>query len=156
MFPVHDVDAFLLLAIAASAKRRPADLVGIIAAGDLIQGATCSEQDLSESFHSLSVNGLIIGLEGGYTLTSDAEKILSGQPKKADAHERIQSIKGNLSAYNPKGEHSPVQVSTEQLSAAILMHQTSKSEPGRNLFVPKPRPAELDTRRRPIAHRRKY
>src|ERR1035437_9349412 len=98
MFPVYDVDALLLLAIAHSSKRRPAELVEIIAAGDLIQGAVCSELDLSEAFHRLSENGLVSEVEGGYVLTLDAQKIITGK-KKADAHERVPGIKANLSAY---------------------------------------------------------
>ncbi|MDX8379942.1 MAG: hypothetical protein R8K48_07880 [Gallionella sp.] len=156
MFPVHDVDALLLLAIAASAKRRPAELVDIIAAGDLIQGATCSELDLTEAFFRLSLNGLVSEQDGGYTLTPDAQTILTGQPKKADAHQRIYCIKENLSAYHPKVEHPPIQLSVEQLAAAVKRHQSAKRQPVKNLFVPKPNPAEQDSRRRPIAQRRKY
>lgn len=156
MFPVHDVDALLLLAVAASAKRRPAELVEIIAAGDLIQGASCSELDLSEAFFSLSLNGLVYEQDGGYMLTPDAQTIMTGQPKKADAHQRVYRIKENLSAYNPEVEHPPIKISVEQLAAAVKMHQNAKSQPVKNLFVPKPNPAEQDSRRRPIAQRRRY
>ena len=159
MFPVHDVDAFLLLAIAVSSKRRPAELVEIIAAGDLIQGAVCSELDLIESFSRLSENGLICELEGGYTLTPDAQIIMTGQRKSADAHERVGSIKGKLSAYTPRGEHPSIQPGSEQIAAAVLAHQTAKNSAVRNLFVPKPRPAEPDSkrpgRRKPLVKRRR-
>ena len=154
MFPVYDVDAFLLLAISLASKRRPAELVEIIAAGDLIQGAVCSELDLVEAFHRLSANGLICELEGGYALTLDAQKIMTGQ-KKADAHERVFGIKEKLSAYNPNGEHIPVIVTVEQLAEAVMAHQTVKNLAGRNLFVPKPKPAETDRRRKPLPSRRR-
>jgi hypothetical protein len=157
MFPVYDVDAFLLLAIALSSKRRPADLVGIIAAGDLIQGAVCSEQDLSEAFQRLSVHGLISEVEGGYVLEPDAQKILTGK-KKAEAHERVAGIKGQLTAYNPKAEHPPVLITVEQLSAAVLAHQNAKNSAGKNLLVPKPK-REVDPkrpgRRKPLPSRRR-
>jgi hypothetical protein len=39
MYPVHDVDALLLIATTLSSKRRPAELVEIIAAADLLQVA---------------------------------------------------------------------------------------------------------------------
>ena len=155
MFPVYDVDALLLLAISLASKRRPAELTEIIAAGDLIQGAVCSELELTEAFQRLSSCGLICEVEGGYALTSDAQEIMKGQPKKADAHERVFGIKGNLTAYNPKGEHPVVRVTVEQLAAAVLLHQTAKSSPGRNLFVPKPKPAETDPRRKPLPSRRR-
>ena len=160
MFPVYDVDALLLLAIAHSSKRRPAGLVEIIAAGDLIEGAVCSELDLAEAFHRLSTHGLISEMEGGYALTLDAQKIMTGK-KKADAHERVFGIKGNLSAYNPKGEHTPIVITVEQLAAAVLAHQTVKNSAGKNLLVPRPKPAEADSkrpgRRKPLpARRHKY
>jgi hypothetical protein len=158
MFPVYDVDALLLLAISLASKRRPAELVEIIAAGDLIQGAVCSERDLAEAFHRLSAHGLICELGGGYALTPEAQKLMTGQ-KRADAHERVFGIKDNLTAYNPAGEHTPIQVTVEQLAAAVMAHQTAKSSPGRNLFVPKPKPAELDSkrpgRRKPLPVRRR-
>jgi hypothetical protein len=155
MFPVYDVDAFLLLALSLASKRRPAELTEIIAAGDLIQDAVCSELDLSEAFYRLSVHGLICGAEGGYALTPNAQEIMKGQPKKAGAHERVFGIKGNLTAYSPKGEHPPVTVSVELLAAAVSAHQATKSSAGRNLFVPKPKPAETDPRRKPLPSRRR-
>jgi hypothetical protein len=158
MFPVYDVDALLLLAIAHSSKRRPAGLVEIIAAGDLIQGAVCSELDLAEAFGRLSVNGLISEVEGGYVLTPDAQKIMTGKKKKADAHDRVSGIKGNLTAYNPKGEQAPIVVTVEQLSAAVLAHLESKTQTVKNLLVPRPKPAEVDSkrpgRRKPLPPRR--
>jgi hypothetical protein len=155
MFPVHDVDAFLLLALSLASKRRPADLTEIIAAGDLIQGAACSELDLSEAFLRLSTHGLIAEVEGGYALTPDAQTLLTGQRKKADAHERVVGVKEKLTAYNPKAECPPVQVSVEQLAAAVLAHQAAKNSAGRNLFVPKPKPAETNPRRKPLPPRRR-
>lgn len=159
MFPVHDVDAFLLLAIAASSKRRPAELIEIIAAGELIQGAVCSELDLMEAFSRLSENGLISEHEGGYTLTPDAQLIITGQRKRADAHERVGGIKGKLSAYVPKGEHPAIQPGSEQIAAAVLAHQASKNATAKNLLVPRPKPAEPDSkrpgRRRPLDKRRR-
>ena len=102
MYPVHDVDALLLLAMALASKRRPAGLAEIIAAADLVQGSIPSESKLGEAFHRLSMHGLIREAEGCFTLTPDAQKIMTGQPRKADAQERILGIKGTLSAYNPQ------------------------------------------------------
>ena len=36
MHPVHDVDSLLILATALSSKRRPAELVEIVSAADLL------------------------------------------------------------------------------------------------------------------------
>ena len=147
MYPVHDVDALLLLAMALASKRRPAELAEIIAAADLIQGSIPSESKLEEAFHRLSMHGLIREAEGGFTLTPDAQKIMTGQPRKADAQERILGIKENLSAYNPQEEHPPILVTAEQLIAAVLAHRASGKTTGKNMLVPKPKAAEANNKR---------
>jgi len=128
MYPVHDVDALLLLAMALASKRRPAELAEIIAAADLIQGSIPSESKLGEAFHRLSMHGLIREAEGGFTLTPDAQKIMTGQPRKADAQERILGIKENLSAYNPQEEHPPILVTAEQLRAKTCWCRNPKRQ----------------------------
>lgn len=159
MYPVHNVDAVLLLAIALSAKRRPAELVEIIAANDLIQGQVSAEAQLAEAFQNLSMHGLISQIGDGYVLTQAAQQIMAAQRKKADNEERLMSIKSGLAAYNTKGEHPVVLVPVEQLSAAMLAHQASKEHAGKNLLVPKPKPvvdAKRPGRRKPLPSRRKY
>ena len=142
MYPVHDVDALLLLAMSLAAKRRPAELVEIVAAAELAQGAIPSEAKLSESLYRLSAYGLICEQDGGYTLTTDAQQMMAGQAKKAKTPERIYDIKEHLADYHLKGEHTAILVTEEQLGAAILAHRAAKASTGRNLLVPKPKPAE--------------
>lgn len=159
MYPVHNVDAILLLAIAISSKRRPAELVEIIAANDLIQGAVSSEPELTEAFRNLSTHGLISQVGDGYALTPVALTIMTVGRKKADNEERLMGLKAALSAYNLKGDHPAILVSKERLSAAILAHQASKEHAGKNLLVPKPKPvvdAKRPGRRKPLPSRRKY
>ena len=148
MYPVHDVDAILLLALSLAAKRRPAELVEIIAAADLAQGAIPPETKLSDSFYRLSEYGLICAQDGGYTLTPDAQQILSGHAKKAKSQERIYDIKENLADYHLKGEHALILVTAERIAEAVLAHQTAKQSSGKNLLVPKPKPVE-DFSKRP-------
>jgi hypothetical protein len=158
MHPVHDVDTPLLLAISLSSKRRPADLVEIIAAYELIQGATFSEEKISEAFSRLAGFGLISEIDGGFTLSEEAQKHITGQAKKIDTQERVFSIKANLSAYSPKGEHAAVTVTSEQLAAAMRSHLAGKTQTVKNLFVPRPKP-EVDPkrpgRRKPLPSRRR-
>lgn len=142
MYPVHDIDALLLLAMSLAAKRRPAELVEIIAAADLAQGTIPSEAKLSESLYRLSAYGLICEQDGGYTLTPDAQQMMTGQAKKAKTPERIYDIKEHLANYHLKGEHAAILVTEEQLGAAVLAHRAAKAGTGRNLLVPKPKPAE--------------
>jgi hypothetical protein len=142
MYPVHDADAILLLAMSLAAKRRPAQLVEIIAAADLAQGVVPPESKLSDSFYRLSEYGLIREQDGGYTLTPDAQQILSGHAKKAKSQERIYDIKENLADFHLGGEHAIILVTVEQIAAAIAEHQAIKKSPGKNLLVAKPKPPE--------------
>lgn len=160
MYPVHDVDAILLLAMSLAAKRRPADLFEIIAAADLAQGVIPPETKLSDAFYRLSEYGLICAQDDGYTLTPDAQQILSGHTKKAKSQERIYDIKENLADFHLNGEHAIVLVTAEQIVAAIAQYRAAKQGSGKNLLVPKPKPAE-DPRRgqrkpfQPFAARRR-
>ncbi|HEX5802962.1 MAG TPA: hypothetical protein VFY24_08040, partial [Azospira sp.] len=100
MHPVHDADALLLLAVALSSKRRPADLVEIVAAIDLIHAAIPAEAKLAEAFARLARHGLIDAREAGFALTPPAQAMIGELPKKADAAERLFTIKGKLAAWN--------------------------------------------------------
>jgi len=143
MHPVHNVDAILLLALSHAAKRRPAELVELIAAVELTQEAMPSASKLSGAFSRLSEHGLICAQDGGYALTPNALPILSGHAKKAKAQERILDIKESLAAYRLKGEHELVSVEEKQIAEAMLAHQVGKRSAGKkNMLMPKPRPVE--------------
>ncbi len=139
MYPVHDADAILLLAMSVAAKRRPAELIEIIAAADLLAGVIPGETKLSDSFYRLSEYGLICAQDDGYALTPDAQQILSGQAKKAKSQERIHDIKENLADFHLKGEHAIVLVKPELLLVAINAHKQAKSS-GRSWLIEKPKP----------------
>ena len=140
MYPVHDVDAILLLAMSLAAKRRPAELVEIIGATELTHGAIPPETKLSDSFYRLSEYGLLREQDGGYTLTPDAQQILSGHARKAKSQERIYDIKENLADYHLNGEHAIILLTVEQIAAAISAHQATKKSACKNLLMPKPNP----------------
>ncbi|MDP1996156.1 MAG: hypothetical protein Q8J90_03065 [Gallionella sp.] len=148
MYPVHDVDAILLLAMSLAAKRHPAELVEIIAAAELTHGAIPAETKLSDSFYRLSEYGLLREQDGGYTLTPDAQQILSGHARKAKSQERIYDIKENLADYHLDGVHAIILLTVEQIAEAILAHQAAQRSSGKNLLIPKPKPAE-DFSKRP-------
>ena len=138
MYPVHDVDAILLLALSLAAKRRPAELVEIIAASDLTQGTISPAVKLSDAFYRLSEYGLIAMQDGGYTLTPDAQQILSGHARKAKPQERIYDIKENLADYHLNGEHQIILLTAEQIAVAIAEHLAAKISTVKNLLAPKP------------------
>ena len=141
MTPIHDVDVLLLLATALSSKRRPAALVEIMAAIDLLQGNIPAEAKLSEAVARLAVSGLLVELHGGIALTPAAQKIVEGLPGKADWAERLFIIRDRLADYRIGGEHEAILLGPEQLREAMLAHRAAAAGAGRNLLVPKPKPA---------------
>ncbi|MBI2306731.1 MAG: hypothetical protein HYU78_05450 [Rhodocyclales bacterium] len=161
MHPVHDIDALLLLAVALSSKRRPAALVDIVAAIDLIQGAVPGETRLAEAFTRLGRHGLISAHEADYALTPPAQAMVAELPKKAEAAERIFTIKGKLAAWNGEAGETDLRPAASALSAAILAHRAAAAGGGKNLLVPKPKPADTDRQRpgqrqrRPLPPRRR-
>lgn len=163
MHPIHDVDAILLLATALSSKRRPAELVEIMAAVELINEAIPSETKLVDAFARLSTHALIGEEGGGFTLTPEAQQIMKGLSRKAEKAERIFSIREKLTAYNAAAQLPPVVLTVEQLKTAIETHKASGQGAGKNLLVPKPKPVDTDKhrpgqrQRKPLpAGRRKY
>ena len=161
MQPIHDVDVLLLLALALSSKRRPAELIEIVAATDLLQGAVPSETRLVEAFSRLAANGLTCEQDGGFMLTPEAQKIITGTSRKADTEQRMQSIRDKLSVYEPTGDLTPIRLTAKTVCAAILAHRDSAKITGKNLLVPKPKPADAtgprpgQRQRRPLPARRR-
>lgn len=155
MHPIHDVDVLLLLATALATKRRPAQLAEIMAATDLLHGSIPLDVELAAGFARLSREGLIAEEQGGLRLTPAALQIMDSLPrrKKAETEERLRAIREQLAGYAPKNEAAAIALTTEQLTAAILAHRTFLKAPGRNMLVPKPKPA-VDKAKRPGQWRR--
>lgn len=147
MHPVHDVDALLLLAMALSSKRRPAELVEIMAAVDLIQGAIPPEAKLAEAFRRLATHGLLGEDAGRFSLSADAQAIIAGLTKKTEMAERVFEIRQRLASYNATAEHAPIVLTSAQLSDAIRTHRASAQGAGKNLLMPKPKTAEPEKKR---------
>lgn len=139
MRPVHDIDVVILLATALAAKRRPAQLVEIVAAAELVQGFIPFVEKMAEALQRLSSCGLIGKTEACFTLTPAAQALMADLPKKTAAEARTAAVKGHLAAYTPQGESAPLQVPLEQLSAAIQLHKTSRNAPGKSVLMPKPK-----------------
>ena len=160
MHPIHDFDVLLLLTTAISSKRRPAELVEIIAAADLLQQTLPTEAKMVEAFSRLATNGLLIESEGAYSLTPDAQKLVERLPKKADVAERTFIVRDKLSEYNAKAVHAPILLTEEQIKVAIAAHKLAGESKVKNLLVPKPKPEEQTQRpgqrqRKPFAARRR-
>lgn len=161
MHPIHDVDALILLATALSSKRRPAEIVEIVAAIDLIQDNIPAEPKLVEAFSRLATHGLISEVEGRFALTPDAQKIIQTLPRKADNAERLFSIKDGLSEHNAKGTFAAIQLTDDQFRAAIVAHRAAAATTAKNMLVPKPKPEDKSVQkpgqrqRKPMPARRR-
>ena len=140
MYPVHDVDAILLLSLAFAAKRHPADLNEIFTTIDLAQKMLPSPNKLSDAFARLSAYGLIIEIDGGYTLTEDAQKMMSNQRKKDDAKKNFYRLKENLADYLLNVEHNSILIHPDQLRDAIDAYKANRKTSGRSWFIDKPKP----------------
>lgn len=140
MRPVHDIDVVILMATTLSSKRRPAELVEIVAAADLIQDAIPFVDKLGDSIQRLSRFGLIDAEEGGFTLTAAAQAIMAKLPKKAGTEELIVALKSDLADYSPKEELPEIVPTQAQLAEAIRTHKASRKVAGKNLLMPKPKP----------------
>jgi hypothetical protein len=139
MRPIHDIDVIILMATMLSSKRRPAELVEIVAAADLIQGSIPFIEELGDAIKRLSALGLITATEGAYALTPLGQEVMAKQPKKAVTEELVIAIKSKLTASSPKEECSSILLSNEQLSAAIRAHKVARKASGKNLLMPKPK-----------------
>lgn len=161
MYPVHDVDALLLIATTLASKRRPAELVEIVAAMDLLQVTLPDAARLVESFAHLGKHGMICARERGFSLTENAENVMAEQPKRGTSEEKIFRVRDDLSAFTTKPDHPAVLVTEEALAAAMSAHKVSGEGTGKNLLVPKPKTDGDQQRpgqrfRKPLpAHKRK-
>lgn len=160
MTPIHDIDALLLLATALSSKRRPADLLGLMAALDLVHGNIPGEAKLAEALARLSANGLLLAADGGIALSAAAQKLVEDLPKKGETAEHLFIIRDRLSGLVVRAEHPAIEVGLEELRAAMLAHRAAAQGAGKNLLVPKPKPAAAAQRpgqrqRKPAPARRR-
>lgn len=153
MRPVHDVDVLLLLATTLASKRRPADLVEIMVAADLIRSGISFESKLEDALLRLSTHGLMSEIDGRYALTPAAQKIMGAQRRKADLAERVFSIKEALSEHEAEGDHPPIHLSAEQVAAALAAHQSAANTVGKSVLIPDARKAEFIEQHQ-IQHRR--
>jgi hypothetical protein len=139
MRQIHDIDAIILMATTLSAKRRPATLIEIVAAADLLQGFIPYVDKLDYALQRLADVGLICQLDGGFTLTAIGEQIMAQQPKRASTEKLLAGVKSDLAAYSPAGEYPPIQLTKAELGAAIRTHKAARKGFVKNMLMPKPK-----------------
>ena len=140
MYPVHDVDAILLLSLALAAKRRPADLNEIFTAIGLMQDMLPTPNKLSDAFARLSAHGLIVEIDGGYTLTEDSQKMMTSQRKNDDTQKKIYRLKEHLADHLLEGDHNNILIHPDQLRKAIDAYKKGRQTSGRSWLIDKPKP----------------
>ena len=141
MYPVYDDDAALLLSLTVAAKRRPAALDEIITALAMAQhGEIPAKSKLVDAFARMSVCGLIAEAAGGYTLSAEAQAMMTGQRAKDDSATRLARLKQQLTNFEPKDKHPSILVTQEQLLAAIQSYKAAEySHQGKNIQTDKPK-----------------
>lgn len=144
MHPIHDIDLVIVLALMLASKRRPAELTEIIAATDLLYGPVPPSIRMVQAFARLADNGLVTEDGDRFSLTPAAQTLVTRLPKKADTDERIAILKERLLDYEVVDQGSAVGASEAKMNAAILAFRASTLVAGRNMLVPKPKPAETD------------
>jgi hypothetical protein len=155
MYPIHDIDAQLLLATLIAAKRRPAELVEIVAAAELLGCPITSASLWVEAFRRFATHGLIVEADGAYALTPRGQTLGEGLPKKAGTAERVFLVREKLSAYTPAEACPAIALSTEQLEHALRAHAAVALQGGKNLLMPRPK-ADDDERQRRGPGRRPF
>ena len=133
----HRIDAAILMAVTLSSKRRPAELIEIVTAADLILGFVPFAEKFGTAIERLSTRGLVTMSEGGFTLTDAGREMMSKQPRKASQEDIIAAIKNSLAAWRQRAEHPPVLLGPEQLGAAIRAHKATRKT-GKNVLMPRP------------------
>ncbi len=154
MHPIHDVDPLLLLATSLAAKRRPAELLEVMAAIDLINGNIPTETKLVDAFARLAVAGLLVGVDTGIALTPAAETLIKALPRKVELEEKQFSLKNGLTDYIPGPAQPPLTIAAEALTVALLAHRAAAKSTAKNLLVAKPK-VEESTQARPGQRQRK-
>jgi hypothetical protein len=118
--PIHDVDVLLLMSTALATKRRPAELVEIMAAMHLLHGSIPLDVDVAAAFQRLSTECLLAEEAGRYTLTPEGLALMGGV--RNTAHRRNPRSACSRSARSlpatgrrPKGQ--PIPLATEAVGA---------------------------------------
>lgn len=152
MYPVHDIDAQLLLATLIAAKRRPAELADIVAAAEFLGCPVSAPRAWADALRRATSHGLILATETTagptWSLSPAAQTLSQGLPKKAETAERVFLVREKLAAYTPAAPSAEVPVSEEQFNEALKTHAALAAQGGKNLLMPKPKAEPEDARRR--------
>lgn len=129
MHPIHDADLLLLQAVTLASKRRPAALDEVIVALAMLQPRLPGDAKLLDAFSRLSVHGLIVSLNGGYTLSAEAQQLIATLPIKGEPAERAHRLKEKLAGYEASQAHEVSAPTADELTAVIVAWKASLPPP---------------------------
>ena len=140
MHPNHDVETLIFFAIALASKRRPAPLLEVIAAVDLVNGIVPGQIRMRDAFARLATRGLIseVGVDE-LAITENGQRLLTQSSQPNDLQVRLQKISALLDAYQHPGDQATLLVTPERFDRAILTHRATAQSKLKNLLVPKPK-----------------
>ena len=149
MYPIDDTDPQLLLATLIASKRRPAQLVEIVAAAELLGCPVVSEGRWADSLRRLSAHSLILRDElGGLMLSAEGQELVVKLPKRVEPAEHLFLVRERLKAFEPASPAPAIVVPEEDFRAAVMAHGLLSRQGGDNLFMPKPKVQEEPAPRR--------
>ena len=149
MHPISDTDALFLLATTLASKRRPAELVEIIAGFEPLLEPVPGTSRLIDTIRRLTAHGLVVVEDGRFSLTEAGQQVMVKLPKKTDTAGLVTHLRGKLAAFEASASFPSVHLGQAQVDAAVLAQRAAAKEPGKNLLMPKPKAVEEDTRRTP-------
>lgn len=123
MHPIHEIDVSLLLALAIASKRRPAELIEIIAALQIVRDVIPAEARLIDAITRLSSQGLIRSQDGGVTLTEAALRIMDNPTRTTNSAKRIARIKEQLAAHEVTAQYEAIHFSVKEICVAVLAYR---------------------------------
>ncbi len=147
MQPISDTDALFLLATTLASKRRPAELVEIIAGFEPLLEPVPGTSRLIDSIRRLTAHGLVQVEDERFSLSAAGQQLMVGLPRKADTAGLVTHLRGKLAAFEGPASFPSVHLGQAQVDRAVLTQRAAAKEPGKNLLMPKPKAEEEDTRR---------
>ena len=149
MHPVSDTDALFLLATTLASKRRPADLVEIIAGFEPLLEPVPGTSRLIDSIRRLTAHGLVEVSDERFALTAAGQQLMVGLPKRADTAALVTHLRGKLAAFEGPAGSPSVHLGQAQVDTAVLAQRAAASAGGKNLLMPKPKVEDEAPRRSP-------
>ena len=149
MHPVSDTDALFLLATTLASKRRPAELVEIIAGFEPLLEPVPGTSRLIDTIRRLTAHGLVELSEERFALTAAGQQLMVGLPRRTDTAGLVTHLRGKLAAFEGPAGSPSVHLSQAQVDAAVLAQRAAASAGGKYLLMPKPKVEEEDLRRGP-------